>query len=206
MNKIKIAFLDTVGLTYTGDTLTRRGLGGSESAVIYLTKELVKLNFDVTVFNKCEKEGIYDGVLFQSLDKCPNNKESYDILISSRSCLPFLPIELKEDALKSGWHYNLDLTYNIVMNSKVKIIWLHDTFCSGDPWLESLIVRGQIDEIFTLSDWHSNYIMNGHRWRGRYFEALKRKVWQTRNGINSYINEVDISKKDPNQFVFCSAV
>jgi len=120
--------------------------------------------------------------------------------------LPFLPIELKEDALKSGWHYNLDLTYNIVMNSKVKIIWLHDTFCSGDPWLESLIVRGQIDEIFTLSDWHSNYIMNGHRWRGRYFEALKRKVWQTRNGINSYINEVDISKKDPNQFVFSSAV
>ena len=48
-----IAFVDVFGLPYDGDTLNRRGLGGSESALIQISRELAKLGFDVKVFNDC---------------------------------------------------------------------------------------------------------------------------------------------------------
>ena len=50
--KLKVAFIDILGLRYDGDTLTKRGLGGSESAVILMSRELCRLGFDVTVFNQ----------------------------------------------------------------------------------------------------------------------------------------------------------
>ena len=205
MEKVKIAFLDTIGLTYTGDTLEKRGLGGSESAVIYISKELYKLNFDVTVYNHCEKEGIYNGVQFLDLNKCAINTTQYDVVISSRSTLPFAPLTLR-DEIREREGFDCSTTANVVYPAKHKVLWLHDTFCRGDQYLEYFVVNELINELFTLSDWHSNYIMNGHQWRGRYFEVLKRKVWQTRNGINSYLNTVDISQKDPHQFIYTSAV
>jgi hypothetical protein len=39
---ITIAIIDVIGLPYDGDTLKKRGLGGSESALILLAKELAK--------------------------------------------------------------------------------------------------------------------------------------------------------------------
>ena len=48
--KNKLCFLDLVGLRYNGNTLNERGLGGSESAIIFMSRELVKLNFDVNFF------------------------------------------------------------------------------------------------------------------------------------------------------------
>ena len=61
-----IAILDLIGLVYDGDTLSKRGLGGSESAVILISKELAKLGFPITVFNACQDDdsrpGIYDDV------------------------------------------------------------------------------------------------------------------------------------------------
>ena len=42
---ISIAFLDIIGLPYDGNTLSKRGLGGSESATILMAKELSNLGF-----------------------------------------------------------------------------------------------------------------------------------------------------------------
>jgi len=67
--RMKIAFVDTFGLCYDGTTLTKRGLGGSESAVILCSRELAKLGFDVTVFNDCVHDdaqpGHYDNVWYR---------------------------------------------------------------------------------------------------------------------------------------------
>ncbi|BCU99074.1 MAG: hypothetical protein CM15mV25_0700 [uncultured marine virus] len=66
---ISIAFLDIIA-PYDGDTLTKRGLGGSESATHFNGKNLSKLGFKVTVFNNCNsdpnlaREGTYDGVQY----------------------------------------------------------------------------------------------------------------------------------------------
>ena len=78
---MKIAIVDILGLCYDGDTLHKQGLGGSESAVILMSRELVKLGFEVTVFNNCldstnSSPGIYDGVRY--IDNVDSQKHSED--------------------------------------------------------------------------------------------------------------------------------
>lgn len=202
-----IAIIDIIGLTYDGDTLNHRGLGGSESAVILMSKELAKLGFEVTVFNNCldamSTDGIFDGVRYidhSNLDTF--NDYTFDVVISSRTVGPFLPPHL--------WQHFPDLKphrYNkIKTNAKHRVVWMHDTFCRGDEILEPMLVHGDIDEIFTLSDFHTSYVTTCNHGAKRMFEVLKNKVFMTRNGIVKYHDEVDINAKDPFLFVYNASV
>jgi glycosyltransferase involved in cell wall biosynthesis/GT2 family glycosyltransferase len=208
IEKLKIAFLDTIGTTYTGDTLEKKGLGGSESAIIYMSRELTQLNFDVTVFNKCENEGTYDGVRYMDLSKVKDNKEEFDILITSRTVLPYVPMQFREAVMEEfrltpTFSYDIADYKALVDRSKHKVLWLHDTFIMGENWFEDVLVDGHFDEVFTLSDYHTHYIARArHGNRERFMEVLKKKVFQTRNGIRSFYDWVDIDKKDPNLFVY----
>lgn len=206
MGKIKVCFVDTIGLVYKGDTLKERGLGGSESAIILLSQELVNLGMDVTVFNRCEREGDYNGVRYLDLSRIKDNREFFDIMISSRSCIPYIPIQFK-DGVVERWGVNPADFVNLVSNVRHKVVWMHDTFCDGEEWLEHLLVDGYINELFTLSDWHTNYVSNSaHGHEPRHYEQLKHKIWQTRNGLVNYIKEVDIDKKDKNLFIYNASV
>lgn len=199
---MRLCFVDSLGLLYTGDTLARRGLGGSESAVIFLSRELANLGVDVTVYCHCEKEGTYSGVIYKDLAAI-NDGEVFDVMIASRSVLPLLPPQHINLVNWSHTPYEQKLS-----SSKFKALWLHDTFVEGDQWVESLLVDGFYDEIFTLSDWHSHYIMGAQHYspRPRRHEVLKHKIFQTRNGINATYGEVDIKAKDPDLFVYNSSV
>jgi glycosyltransferase involved in cell wall biosynthesis/SAM-dependent methyltransferase len=53
------------GLPFQGDTLTRRSLGGSETAGLCVARELGRLGHRVTVFSNCETPGAYDGVIYR---------------------------------------------------------------------------------------------------------------------------------------------
>lgn len=206
--KLKLAFLDTIGTSYTGDTLERKGLGGSESAIIYMSKELTELGFDVTVFNKCENEGTYGGVRYMDISRAKSNTEEFDILVNSRTVLPYVPVQYRE-AIMEEFRLSPTLTYDIadykavVDRSRHKVLWLHDTFIMGENWFEDVLADGYFDEVFTLSDYHTHYIARArHGNRERFYEVLKRKIFQTRNGIRSFHDWVDIDKKDPNLFVY----
>ena len=89
---MKIAIVDLLGHPYDGDTLTKRGLGGSESAVILMSRELTKIGFDVTVFNNSidsqASPGTYGGIRYIDHSQFKDN-ETFDIVISSRSVFPF---------------------------------------------------------------------------------------------------------------------
>lgn len=188
---MKIAIVDKLGLCYDGDTLKNHGLGGSESAVILISKELAKLDFDVTVFNNCKgssytNPGIYENVRYIDNSDAPEHKEIYDVVIVSRSVYPFLE----------------NSSYPFIPTAKKRILWLHDTFVQGDEGVEELVLRGVIHHIFTLSDFHTNYILNSNHGHRRNFEVLKRYVFQTRNGAVNYIPEVDLSNKDKDHFVY----
>jgi len=205
---ISIAFLDIIGLPYDGDTLKKRGLGGSESATILMAKELTKLGFKVTIFNNCNKdsklarEGIYDGV--QYFDNTILDYKSdfkFDIVISLRTIIPFITPNL----YKQFEGYRPQRYSAITANAKHKAVWMHDTFANGDLILEDLLVQGHIDEVFTLSDFHSTYVMNCDHGKRRNMEVLKHKFFQTRNGIVTYKDDVDIRKKDPHLYVFNAA-
>lgn len=191
---MKIAIIDKLGLCYDGETLQKQGLGGSESAVIYISRELSALGFDVTVFNNCidssnSKPGVYNRVRYIDNSQAKTHDEDYDIVISSRSIVPFVNEE-----------------YPFIHRAKCKkILWLHDTFIEGDQIMEQLVINGKIDHIFTLSDWHTTYILNSTHGPKRNFEVLKKKVFQTRNGAVCHIPEVDLSQKDPNHFVYNSS-
>ena len=91
---MKIAIIDKLGLCYDGDTLSKQGLGGSESAVILMANNLQQIGFDVTVFNNCKdgersKPGIYDGVRYIDNKDAVNHKEIYDIVVVSRTVKTF---------------------------------------------------------------------------------------------------------------------
>jgi len=188
---LSIAFIDVLGLPYCGDTLKKRGLGGSESSVILIAPELVKLGFQVTVFNRCGEDdthpGVYDGVNYINLNgisSCSN----IDIIISSRSIAP----------------YTGDPKFNnIIKTAKYKVLWMHDTFVQGsDPFVEHMIVNKRFDKIFTLSDFHSVYVTNCDHGAKRMFEVLKNKIFQTRDGMRRYHDWVNVFAKDPNLFIY----
>ena len=203
---MKIAFLDTIGLTYNGNTLNEKGLGGSESAIILLTKELAKIGFEVTVYCRCDIPGTYDNVRYFNLTELSNIQDSYDILVSSRNVIPFAPEIVRNDILMK--YHNDILWYKELINkSKYKVLWMHDTFCSGDEYMQDLLADGCFDEIFTLSDWHATYVSTAyHNDVKRYPEFFKNKMFYTRNGIVNYGNDIDITKKDKNLFVFNASI
>jgi len=190
---MKIAIIDLLGLTYDGNTLKERGLGGSESAVILMSAELSKLGHTITVYNNCidskAKPGLYDGVQYVDHSDFSDDEtiHTHDIVISSRTVKPFLA---------SNQYAKM------VSRASKTVLWMHDTFCEGDHLLEQLLTQGHIDEVFTLSDFHSWYVTSCDHGNKRNFEVLKHKFFQTRNGAVQHIKEVDLTKKDINHFVF----
>lgn len=109
-----------------------KGLGGSESMVIGLAKELAKRN-KVTVWSRVlDDEGVYDGVTYKNYDDF-DVKET-DILIVWR--MPNLLFRHKLNKVKAK-----------------KYLWLHDTILQLDVIPYTLAYDG----IFCLSEWHKEY-------------------------------------------------
>lgn len=202
---ISVAIVDTIGLVYDGTTLQKRGLGGSESAVILMSKELARLGFDVTVYNNCEdsqaQPGTYDGVRYRPVRECEG--QTHDVVIASRTVLPFCPYEYYKNFTSNPFQYS---TFRSLQEAKLKVLWLHDTFCVGDELIEQLTLKGHITELFTLSDFHTSYVTNCDHGRKRNFEVLKNKIFMTRNGAVNHFPWVDVRQKDPNLFVYNASV
>lgn len=107
------------------------GIGGSEEAVIYLSKELVKCGWDVTVFNNCGLQaGVYDGVKYVNYIEF-NPNDHYNIIISWRA-----------NIFESG-----------VRGSK-RIIWMHD---SPNIKFEADSYK-KFDKIVMLSKYHASML------------------------------------------------
>ncbi len=62
---MKLAFFDPVDWDYTPFSPLERPLGGSQSAICYLTPELAALGHEVTLINNVSRPGLYAGV------RCP---------------------------------------------------------------------------------------------------------------------------------------
>jgi FkbM family methyltransferase len=208
---MKIAIIDIIGIPYDGTTVFKQGLGGSESAVTLVSKELAALNFDVTVFNNCTTDhaqpGVYDNVRYLPLDDLAED-HYFDIVISSRTVIPFChPNQYPQLNDNRAWPFaQMNLYERILSKAKQRILWMHDTFCLGDNLIEQLAVEDKITDIFTLSDWHLTYVLNCHHGRRRNFEVLKNKTFITRNGARLYHDQVDIKSKDRNLFVYNASV
>lgn len=211
MKNIKLAIIDCIGLNYDGSTLTKKGIGGSESSIISIARELAKIGLSVTIFNDCVSDettpGLYDGVQYHPIRTLAQVDFNFDIVISQRTVIPFTPENLY-DQVRQPAPRDFDPTIfkQLQRPHQLKILWQQDTFIWGDHILENLILSKHIDEIFCLSDWHIAYTSNCAHGDKRNFEVLKNYIWHTRNAINRWIDWVDVKHKDPNLFVYNASI
>jgi tetratricopeptide (TPR) repeat protein len=116
---------------WNGDSLNV-GIGGSESAVIYLSEEWVKQGYDVTVYCDTEEDKYINGVWYKKYWKINFNDE-FNILIT--------------------WRTPHFLDFNI--KTRKHFVDLHD-ICNAADWTEARC--NKVDKVFFKSRWHSTQI------------------------------------------------
>lgn len=113
---------------WTPETAKKKGIGGSEEAVIWLSKLLVKRGWNVTVYNKCgHKELEFDGVKYKPFWSY-NAKDKQDVTIF--------------------WRTPRFLDYKV--NSDRVYLDLHDVIRPGELTEERV---ANVDKIFVKSQW-----------------------------------------------------
>jgi len=130
--KLGITFF-TRGLPFDGQTIHEKALGGAESALYFMARELAGLGNDVQVFCECPRPGEYDGVVYRSVDQYPiyTHVGDTDVLVVSRFATAVVPM------LRAGGH----------------ALWCHDIatresaeYLRGSSW--------KTDWWFVLSEFH----------------------------------------------------
>lgn len=145
---------DLAGEIWTPHTVDIHGIGGSETAVIEMSKRLVKLGNRVRVYTGCgiKGEGIYDGVEYLTTEKFHDIK--CDVLVVSR------------------WAPALDQKFNV--DAKARYLWTHDVV--PHQLTPELALRA--DKIFVLSQWHKNNVLTCCSY------VTPDQIHVTRNGID----------------------
>lgn len=184
---MNILILARMSTFFSGKSVYERPLGGSESALLYLSRELARLGHKVVIFNNCKgEEGICENVdyrLFTTLaDLVKHSKENnYDVFISFRDLPAFLfPIKAKK-----------------------RIWWGHDDFSNvwnysdyrkylGRAFLKfaGFLINFFCDELFVVSKWLGN-ICTG------IVGVKKEKIFVTKNGV--YLPYFTLSQSPPYQ-------
>lgn len=113
--------------TWSPNSITS-GIGGSEEAVIYISRELAELGWNVDVYCNCDNEGNFNGVMWKSYLSYTDNEKA-DIFIAWRN-----------------QHY---VSY-APKDTKV-YVWLHDV-TTDDRW--NPILNDRINKVFFLSEYH----------------------------------------------------
>jgi glycosyltransferase involved in cell wall biosynthesis len=163
---MNILILARMTTAFDGSTVEKQPLGGSESALLYMSRELAALGHRVVIFNNCfSGEGLHHGVEYKHLTSNRQVVEyskthSPDIFIAFRD-LPALLLPIR---------------------SRKKIWWGHDDFSNIWKYPALLYLIGWLasrfaDRFFVVS-----------QWMGRILEEklhiTKEKIYITRNGIN----------------------
>jgi hypothetical protein len=152
---MKIAFYHH-GIPFDGRTPFRQGLGGSEASIVYMARELARLEHDVIVYANAAR-AIFDGVTYRHYHDffTDYTTTSWDVVISFRSFEPFF---LGRVAPRT-------------------IFWCGDAY--DQPKLEHFghrSLQDNIDLVFCVSNWHRNTFIQA-------FQLAPEKVIATRNGF-----------------------
>ena len=169
---MKILVLARISNSFTGDTIYQKPLGGSESALFYITRELAAQGHEVSVFGNCEKEGLFEGVnykRFSTLKKTGDFSKTYgtDILISFRDLTAFLyPIHAK----KNLWWGHDDFSNMWNLSYPRKIAGLAVLKLGG------FLANRLVDKFFVPSKWLGDICIEK-------LGIKKEKIYETRNGV-----------------------
>jgi len=122
------------------DSKTSVGLGGTEQAIINLSKELVKFGYKVVVSGQVLNSGVIDGVEWISTDQLHQKYHNqFDVIIAA-SYIHFI-LEFKNyEAKKIFWVHNVD----------------YFEWFNGEIIPNSQQLLNHVDSIVCLTNWHKN--------------------------------------------------
>jgi hypothetical protein len=89
-NFAEVIFFDSIGGAYSGQTVSEKGMGGSEFQIVLLAEELAKLGKRVVCFNGSEKPIVFNGVLYTNYNNY-NNWKCSNLIIVRFSSVPKIP-------------------------------------------------------------------------------------------------------------------
>ena len=138
----------------------KTGLGGSEEAVVYLSQELHKLGWKVTVYaNPAQDVGNYGGIEYRPWYEM-NIRDQFNVLILWRNIgfIDMNPI------------------------AKYKIVWLHDIPNNPDFTEERV---NKVDKIAVLSEYHKSQLRLNKN--GEFLPMPEEKLLITGNGIQDVV-------------------
>lgn len=155
-DKADVVFYTGGATAFNGKSLEEKGLGGSESALIYMARALAASGMKIRVFCNCDKPGEYDEIPYGDLIDFHIYRQfnSFPVIISSRSLRPF----------------------KIALKTQKRILWIHDDI--NVEYLEGETPNTlPIDRVFAVSRWQRD------EW-SRYFNIKQDLFFLTRNGVD----------------------
>ena len=171
--------LYTEGMKFGAYTLENSSLGGSESALVYMSRELSKLGHDVKVFCRWDKQ-------YPKID-------SYGITWFDISELPSLVTMFQFDVFLCYRYYSV---FANKINSKLNILVNHDVLTEKEAFMTNI---WQVDNIFNLSKFHVDLYLDK-------LPELKSIMWQTKNGVDlSGLNKSIEGVKKEKRIIYASA-
>lgn len=161
---------------WNGESIYTEGLGGSETFIVELSRNIAKMtNFDVYVFCNTKEECKIDNVKYKKIEKYINfiNTHKIHTCIISRYS-EYVPVTCENDI------------------NNIYLV-LHDLI----PSTNIIPMNDKIKGIFCMTDWHKKYFLN-------IFPMMEKKTFIISNGINinNYPNK-NINKKK-NSFIYSS--
>lgn len=174
--KLKIVFVSPKRYSFYPLDYKGRGLGGTESTLVLLTKALAARGHNVEVYNCCYKPGKYDGVNWKPIwSFSDSDSESYDIVISLRLLETFIDFNIK---------------------SKLRAVWIHDDSLRGASILDKTNI---VNLWITVSETQKNFIERDEI-------ISPKNWFITRNAYDEelYQKDKEILKKK-SQLIYCSA-
>lgn len=157
------------GIEFDGSTPFKQPLGGSESGIVYMARELARCGHGVTVYCNCPNTGDYDAVTYLHYHDFFAHSASmpWDALISFRSFDPFL----------------------LGRVAPRMIFWTGDA--CDQPSLKHFghrSLQDNVDRVFCVSNWHRETFIKA-------FHISPEKVIATRNGFCPELVTSGVSKQ-----------
>lgn len=141
--KKNIVFYNPVPIPFDGNEISKRPVGGAETCVINLAKNLTKY-YNVYVINHCETPGVYDGVNYINMDDWRDIK---DIDIDTIIVLRHPPV----------------VDFNEILKPKKVYLWAHD-FAECPVWDNLGYNQDKFSKLICLSNWHKKNVLKRFPW------------------------------------------
>jgi len=175
-------YWDEKSLNKSVDPKKPSGIGGSETQVVLLSRELAKLGWKVKIFNKCLENHMdscgldVEYIPFQNFEQY-SKLVTYDVLIASR-------------------YLNC---FDVPFKSKRNIAMIHDVFLIINGWRQQHdVLQDKIDKYFCLSNAHKQFV-------SQYHSIPLNQILMTSNGLDFSRFENKNIKKNPYKMIYSSS-